>query len=167
MAKEWTVTGLKPDLPFRAAARLIIKTKSDEMWSYAPGTIAGEDIEELHSMRVSSRRLRAAVDVCAPSYPRKEYARYQRSVSRLTDDLGGVRDADVMLDFLKGERKRATEAELPGIDDLIGQVRQQRERLRPVMIAALAELEANGFRERFDRFIAGDGATGAPARPGE
>jgi CHAD domain-containing protein len=102
VAKEWEIPNLSGDESFKSAAAKIIKTKSDEMWSYAPGTIAGEDIEELHSMRVSSRRLRAAVDVCAPCFPTRSYRRYQRVVSELTGELGGVRDSDVMLDFLKG-----------------------------------------------------------------
>ena len=125
MAKEWEIEGLSPDDEFREAARKIILTKSAELWHYAPGTIAGEDIEELHSMRVSSRRLRAAVDVCAPCFPRKSYARWQKRVSGLTEELGAVRDADVMLDFLRRERKQASQAERAGLDDLIEQVTAQ------------------------------------------
>lgn len=155
MAKEWDIKGLSPDEPFRRAAAKIIKTKSDEMWSYAAGTIRGEDIEELHSMRVSSRRLRAAVDVCAPCYPRRPYRQVQQVVTELTGELGAVRDCDVMLDFLTAERERVTDAERAGLDDLIAQVRERRERLRPAMIEHLTALQAGDFRARFDRFIAG------------
>jgi CHAD domain-containing protein len=155
VAKEWEVPDLSADEPFASAARKIIKTKSDEMWSYAPGTIADEDIEYLHSMRVSSRRLRAAVDICAPCFPRKAYARYRDVISELTGALGSVRDADVMLDFLKRERKQVRAEERAGLDDLIALVRTRREEMRPQMIAYLAELEAGAFRQRFERFLAG------------
>jgi CHAD domain-containing protein len=153
MAKEWEIEGLSPDETFRQAAEKIILTKSAELWHYAPGTVAGEDIEELHSMRVASRRLRAAVDVCAPCYPPRRYARYRRQIAGLTEALGAVRDADVMLDFLRRERAQATAEELPGLDDLIAEVSARREALRPAMLAYLAELEAAGFRQRFERFI--------------
>jgi CHAD domain-containing protein len=156
VAKEWEIEGLSPDDEFREAARKIILTKSAELWHYAPGTIAGEDIEELHSMRVSSRRLRAAVDVCAPCFPRKSYARWQQRVSGLTEELGAVRDADVMLDFLRKERKQASQAERAGLDDLIAQVTASREALRPEMLAFLADLERNGFRRRFEAFVQGE-----------
>jgi CHAD domain-containing protein len=156
MAKEWEIEGLTPDEPFREAAGKILRTKSAEMWHYAPGTIAGEDIEELHSMRVSSRRLRAAVDMCAPCYPKADYARFQRVVNDLTAELGAVRDADVMLDFLQSERKRVTPAERAGLDDLIERVRQQREALRPHMIAYLHGLIGEDFQRRFERFVSGE-----------
>lgn len=155
MAKEWEIEGLSPEKSFRAGAAKIITTKVAELWHSAPGTIAGEDIEELHAMRVSSRRLRAAVDVCAPCFSPKPYAHFQQVVSGLTEELGAVRDADVMLDFLRSERERATEDEAPGLDDLIAQVRAQREQLRPKMLAYLAELEATDFRGQFERFVQG------------
>lgn len=154
MAKEWEIENLSADDTFKEAAAKIILTKSAEMWHYAPGTIAGEDIEELHSMRVSSRRLRAAVDICAPCYPARGYARFQRTVNDLTGELGAVRDADVMLDFLRRERERVSPAERAGLDDLIAVVSAQREALRPHMIAYLAELEASGFRRQFEAFVA-------------
>lgn len=163
MAKEWEVKDLTPDEPFRQAAAKIIKTKSDELWSYADGTIAGEDIEELHSMRVSSRRLRAAVDVCAPCYPARPYTRLRQVVSGLTEALGGVRDADVMLEFLRNERRKASEIELAGLDDLIALIEARREALRPAMIETLHRLQREGFRERFDQFIA-TGAVPAKSR---
>jgi CHAD domain-containing protein len=156
MAKEWDVEGLTPDESFHAAAAKIILTKSAEMWHYAPGTIAGEDIEELHSMRVSSRRLRAAVDACAPCFAGKTYARYQKVINGLTEELGAVRDADVMLENLAAERKRAAADERPGIDDLIAQVRAQREQARPAMLAHLAALEADDFRRQFEAFVRDD-----------
>ena len=62
MAKAWEVPGLAGDARFREAAGRVILTRWSEMMSYRDGTLLGEDIEELHSMRVSSRRLRAAMD---------------------------------------------------------------------------------------------------------
>jgi CHAD domain-containing protein len=153
VAKEWEIEGLTPDESFREAAGKILRTKSAEMWHYAPGTIVGKDIEELHSMRVSSRRLRAAVDMCVPCYPPKEYARFQAIVSGLTNELGAVRDADVMLDFLERERKRVSKAERAGLNDLIAQVRARREALRPHMVAYLKGLMDEEFQKRFERFV--------------
>ena len=61
MAKAWDVLNLDPDAPLEICARRIIDTRFREMLSYREGTILGEDIEQLHSMRVSSRRLRSAM----------------------------------------------------------------------------------------------------------
>ena len=62
MAKAWDVPGLRSGAGFRDAAGRVILTRWREMMSYRDGTLLGEDIEELHAMRVSSRRLRAAMD---------------------------------------------------------------------------------------------------------
>ena len=62
MAKAWAVPGLDRRTRFREAAGRVILVRWRETMSYREGTERGEDIEELHAMRVSSRRLRAAMD---------------------------------------------------------------------------------------------------------
>jgi triphosphatase len=64
-----------------------------------PGTRLGEDIEELHDMRVATRRLRAAIDLFADAFPVR--ARGLRDeLSWLAAVLGRVRDLDVQIDNL-------------------------------------------------------------------
>ena len=64
-----------------------------------PGTRLGEDIEELHDMRVATRRLRAAIDFFGEVLPVR--ARTLRAeLSWLADVLGGVRDLDVQIERL-------------------------------------------------------------------
>ena len=53
------IHGLRPDMPFRDAAKPAIGKKLDELFEHEAGTRAGEDIEELHDMRVAVRRSRA------------------------------------------------------------------------------------------------------------
>jgi hypothetical protein len=71
VAKAWDVPGLAGDARFRQAAGRVILTRWREMMSSRDGTLLGEDIEELHSMRVSSRRLRAAMDAFEGAFPRR------------------------------------------------------------------------------------------------
>lgn len=59
-----------------------------------PGTRLGDDPDELHAMRVASRRLRAAMSFFADVLPRR--ARFLRSeLGWVADALGEVRDLDV------------------------------------------------------------------------
>ena len=152
MAKR--ASELDPERTYRSAMRELIGERWGELWRAVPVALAGEDIEGVHDVRVASRRLRAAVDICAPCYPRKAYARMRKAVAEVTDELGGVRDCDVLLDFLKAERKRVSAEERAGLDDLIALATARREELRPTLIAYLTGLEAEGFRARFERFIA-------------
>ena len=50
------------------------------MMSYREGTLLGENVEELHAMRVSSRRLRAAMDGFEAVFPRRSYRPFRRQV---------------------------------------------------------------------------------------
>ena len=62
MAKARRVR-IDPDAPFAAAASETVKVRGPELLEFLEGTLDGSDIEQLHSMRVASRRLRAALEV--------------------------------------------------------------------------------------------------------
>jgi CHAD domain-containing protein len=61
-----------------------------------PGTRLGEDPEELHEMRVATRRLRAALDLFVDVLPLRAHT-FRCELGWLADVLGAVRDLDVQL----------------------------------------------------------------------
>jgi CHAD domain-containing protein len=62
-----------------------------------PGTRLGDDIEELHDMRVATRRLRAAFELFFAALPARAPA-LRAELKWLADALGAVRDLDVQLE---------------------------------------------------------------------
>lgn len=66
-----------------------------------PGVRHAEDPEYIHRMRVSSRRLRAAMPIFRDCFPSKEYKYWIREIRRITRALGAARDLDVHIRFLK------------------------------------------------------------------
>jgi CHAD domain-containing protein len=85
------------------AARLAdeaIESALATMLAHEAGTREGRDPEELHKMRVASRRLRAALATFAPLLPRKRLDRRRRELRRLTRALGTVRECDVHAEML-------------------------------------------------------------------
>ena len=66
-----------------------------------PGTRLGEDPEELHDMRVATRRLRAALSLFAGVLPVRSQA-FREELGWLGRLLGAVRDLDVQLQNLAG-----------------------------------------------------------------
>jgi CHAD domain-containing protein len=154
MGRAWDVNGLTPNARFRDAAGRIVLTRWREMMSYRDGTLAGDDIEELHSMRVSSRRLRAAMDAFAEVFPARSFRRYLREVKRITDTLGDARDLDVAVEHLTSLIPDLEPGDRPGIEGLIDRYEEQR-RAEDVQIHALfARLENEGFAAEFERWIA-------------
>jgi CHAD domain-containing protein len=66
-----------------------------------PGTRIGDDIEELHGMRVASRRLRAALALFAEVLPAGA-VRLRPELAWIGQTIGAVRDLDVQLAQLDG-----------------------------------------------------------------
>ena len=118
MAKAWDVPGLTRRARFRDAAGRVILTRWREMMSYRDGTLLGEDIEELHAMRVSSRRLRAAMDAFEGAFPAKGFRPLLRRVKQITDTLGDARDLDVAIERLARLVPEMAEDERPGVEGL-------------------------------------------------
>ena len=64
------------------------------------GTRKGDDLEELHSMRVATRRMRAAWRVFGDGFRHGPSRRYVAELRTVATALGAVRDQDVLLDGL-------------------------------------------------------------------
>lgn len=154
MAKAWDVPGLRGDARFRDAAGRVILTRWREMMSYRDGTLLGEDIEQLHAMRVSSRRLRAAMDAFEAAFPRKGFRPLLRTVKEITDVLGAARDLDVAIERLSRALADVPPDERPGIEGLVARYRQERAEEDPAIAALFARLDEERFEERLDRFVA-------------
>lgn len=81
-------------------ARKAIETALAALLEREPGARAGKDPEELHKMRVASRRLRAALSTFAPLFPPKQLEKRRRELRRLGRALGAVRECDVFAETL-------------------------------------------------------------------
>ena len=151
-----------PDGSFGAAGRLIIATRFEDMWRHHSGTLEG-DADALHDMRVGSRRLRAALDVFAPAFHGGEYRRLHHATKRLTDELGAVRDHDVMLGRLRRYRKAAPRGERAGIEDLSAALTVERTVARLGLVQFFARLDDDGYAARMRR-LCESGADAYPRR---
>ncbi len=153
MAKAWDVPGLRGDARFSDAAGRIILTRWREMMSYRDGTLAGGDIEELHAMRVASRRLRAAMDAFAAAFPRKSFKRYLGRVKEITDVLGAARDLDVAIEGLMAREAAAVEIERPGLEGLVARYRTDRTAETQEIAALFRRLDEDEFGRRLERWV--------------
>lgn len=153
MAKAWDVHGLRRDARFRDAAGRVILTRWREMMSYRDGTLLGEDIEELHAMRVSSRRLRAAMDAFAGAFPEKSFRRYLRVVKEVTDTLGEARDLDVGIEGMLHVLEEVPPHERPGIEGIVARYRDDRAAEDADIAALFTRLEDESFGPRFEAWV--------------
>jgi len=151
------------------AARRTLAVHFGRMLDHEPGTRLGEDPEELHDMRVATRRMRAAQRLFAPHLERKVMKPFRKGLRRTGRMLGALRDLDVFhektLRYLVGlpEDRRG---ELGPLLELLGRTR---EAAREELVAYLDGDEYRVFCESFAEFLSAPGAGAAPVvgRDGE
>ena len=69
--------------------------RAEEVFEHSDGVLDSGEIDRLHDMRVATRRLRAAMEVFEPCFPRKRFRKALKDVKALADALGERRDRDV------------------------------------------------------------------------
>ncbi len=92
------VPPMQSDEAMSEAGRKAMYTHFLKMLANEAGTRLGEDIEALHDMRVSTRRMRAAYRIFADYFTEKAIAPFNKGLRRTGAMLGAVRDLDVLLE---------------------------------------------------------------------
>ena len=129
-------------MPASAAASLIIE-RVDALGEFLPAAAKG-DVTSVHKARVATRRLRAALPIAAS---RRKIAPLARSIRRVTDALGPVRELDVALMILKEveEDGGVSRAAAHRLRTAIGDERRQ---LRAVLNDRLEKVDFDKLRKR-------------------
>jgi CHAD domain-containing protein len=153
MAKAWEVIGVGSDVPLGRCARLILETRFREMMSYRDGTLLGDDIEQLHSMRVSSRRLRSAMRNFRDCFEQEGLRYHSERMRGIAATLGAVRDLDVRIDWYEALLSDAPAAERPGVRHLIRTARRDRKIARMPLVGLLEQIDTEGYAEHFLAFV--------------
>lgn len=107
-----------------------------DMLAHEPGTRLGEDPEELHQMRVATRRLRAAMSTFRPVLP-AELLALSEELRWVAGALGEVRDLDVHIESLEAAQRVAEWDEGTALGPLIEIVRESHAGARGRLLAAL------------------------------
>ena len=153
MAKAREITGLAGAVSFREAAALAVSTRAAEVWDHAEGVLDTGDIERVHDMRVATRRLRAAMEIFQPAFPKKEFKATLRDVKRLADALGERRDPDVHIAALERVAAALTKDDARGIRSLEEELRAQQLAGNESLAAMLHEVERSDLRARLEALV--------------
>jgi CHAD domain-containing protein len=137
-------------MTFAQAAAVTVATRSHELFACAPHVLETSEIEHVHDMRVASRRLRAALEIFAPCFDRKEHRRLLGEVKRLGAALGARRDPDVQIARLEELRAQLAPAEQPGADLLIQRARDRQAAGNAVLEEALESTLIHDLRARLE-----------------
>jgi CHAD domain-containing protein len=148
MAKARPIPGLAADTRFGDAAANAVEVRTREVFEHAAGVLDTDDVERVHDMRVATRRLRAALEVFAACFPRKQHKRALRDVKALADALGARRDPDVALERLAEIRDAFHDADRAGIESLAAELRDEQAIGNEQLAATLTEAREGDLESR-------------------
>ncbi len=132
----------------------IILQNLDSLLIEVEGVLLGEDIEYIHRMRVSSRRLRAAIPVFKDCFPPKNVRLWQKNIRNITRALGEARDRDVQLDLLNGYLQKDIDPKIKfGIRRLSLRLSQHRKALQNDVNQSILDFNESGVAENIKKII--------------
>src|SRR5262245_23677932 len=149
--------------PMSEAGRRILRFHFEAMLANEAGTLAGEDPEALHDMRVATRRQRAALRFVGPHLRRKAIRPVRDGLRSLGGVLGAVRDLDVLLAAASAHRSTLPAEEARALQVLVDSWARRREAARAQMLVHLDGQAYAEFKEEYALFLDTPGA-GARAR---
>ena len=139
-------TRVDASLTLGEVAYAVMRRQFAKFLLHEPGVRLGEDPEELHDMRVASRRLRSAFQSFGDALPARE-KRFEPELKYFAAVLGEVRDLDVQLAQLDEWKAEASEEDCASLEELREVLLQRRRAARERM---LAELDSRRYERLVD-----------------
>jgi CHAD domain-containing protein len=141
------------DASFARAAKKAVKVRAAEVFAGAEGVLDLGKVERVHDMRVATRRLRAALEVFEPCFPRKPHRKALKKVKALADALGERRDADVEIAALEGLVDEAAEPDRGALRDLTEELRARQAEANEALVPYVAPKRLKKLRRRMKKLV--------------
>jgi CHAD domain-containing protein len=147
MAAAKEIEGLNCDAGAHEGIALVLRTRFGEMYDLRGEALGSEDSKGVHDMRVASRRLRSALRDFRGFYERKGLPK--RRLKEVAGALGEVRDQDVAIEALGKMQSEMDGAAAEGIEHLINERREIRERARARLGPVISEERLGELQQKF------------------
>lgn len=122
MADDKWIAGLRGDMAVSAAARIALAVRLGAVRDRLPAAVlqADADVENVHQLRVSTRRAAAALRIFADCLPSRLYEKTRKTLRSLRRSAGAARDWDVFLDMVLTRLARPNAKQRSGLVYLFG-----------------------------------------------
>ena len=128
---------IEASAPAGEHVKWMLRQQVDEILRHDPGTRFGRDPEDLHQMRVATRRTRAILRTARPLLDPAWNWALRGEIGWLASILGKVRDFDVLHQKLMSETHTLTDSEQKPFQGLLTQLIAQHSVARAMMLEAL------------------------------
>ena len=144
--------GVKATDTMAEAGRKIMRFHFAHMLNHEKGTRLGEDIEELHDMRVATRRMRAAFDVFGLYFKPKAVKKHLKRLRTAGRMLGRARDLDVFMEKAWQYLETLPDSEHAGLAPLLNAWGRKRAEQQEKLVSYLESEEYQQFKQDFNEF---------------
>lgn len=152
MAKALPLYAVNPQESLRSNAPLMLHTRLEELYQFAPYISDPAKVEELHNMRIAAKRLRYTLEIFAPCFSGKDFEKLSAQAKSIQEQIGEIHDRDVrgplLQAFLDAHGGELPEIR-PGLERLIQSQRSERATLYRKFIASWNKLQKQGFKREF------------------
>jgi CHAD domain-containing protein len=151
--------------PWAEAGRKVLRFQLARMLGRTAGAVAGDDPEDVHAMRVASRRMRAAWRVFGDAFEADVSKRYRRDLRAVGGRLGAVRDLDVLIEILRVYAERRSEREQARLGPLLGAWQAERTIRRTALVEHLESSAFADFVAEYGLLVETEGLGACPVPP--
>lgn len=141
--------------PLWSAARQLTAAHAKEFFKHWRKVAKGFDAEDIHDLRVASRRLREALALFADCFPEKTVRRLRKRVKQVTGILGELRNTDEALLFFGSLSSAEREPAQSELDLLAAQLQKEREAARQQLARDLGSLRPAPLKRAIRSELAG------------
>lgn len=145
--------GIEPQDSVADAVRKVLRFHFNRMLEHEEGARQGKDPEEVHDMRVATRRMRSVFSLLGPYLTGPQAIACRNGLRRLGQLLGAVRDMDVALIKLREYVEALPPAQRRDHGPLFAAWRAQRRVARHRLIGYLSSLSYRRFVQDLEALI--------------
>ena len=153
MARARAIAGMTPSDSYAVSAAKVVAVRTDELFEHRDNVLDTTEIEPLHAMRVASRRLRAALEVFRPCFPKRAFNEVLRDVKTLADALGERRDRDVQIEALEQYAAGRPASERAAVTSFVARLREEQQSANRELERTLTRIERNNLHGRLQRLV--------------
>lgn len=152
MAKALTIHAVNAGGLLAENAPLMLHTRLEELYKFAPFIHDPANVAELHNMRIAAKRLRYTLELFAPVLRSRDFDTFYEQVKDIQERIGEIHDADVrgplLTEFVQKHGGKRPEIR-GGLETLARSQQSERAKLYTGFLVFWNKLQAKGFRRRF------------------
>jgi hypothetical protein len=134
--------------PFAEFGREILPGYVKKFLKWTDDVRKKEDIEDVHKVRVASRRLRATLDAFESCADPASFKKINTRVKKLADALGSVRDTDVMISGLSNSMQEMASEEQAGVQWFIDRLQAYHQQEEQALDTELRKLDEDAIHQQ-------------------